>query len=812
MLGTASIKVRPLKLALLVDPNSASQVREAIRLACGLWGGMFFPIIPMHRRLPATWRQMPVRSPSTVDVLKGYLDGFDPDILVQFCTTVPDWVRELRLRVLKPAEVVGARFEASREPAFGIGVSELLDAIYKEHFKYTAKYPMRVVVPAIPSKFGLFWASVFGEYDASTSAGFTQELLEALEIERPKVAASDYLDLTGPNVLSPRRITAWDLTRRVGPRGGSHAYVFYMDATSVEDVIDFWNLRATGKVTVPLPKQFAQDAGFKQAIEAFLIEERIAWPHDPDHFDTANIVRSRRSTMEEMTAFAKTLHLPARKAGETPANYYGLQHWYPRIWDEWARSHDGGVADVHCEEEMEIDISRAADLEMQLKPLLPSFVSRSWFYSDALCANDFDLRLYGADEHRAEVYPKAKGNHLINAISGIGLGGDWRIGRRGLVHLVTRSSSEPRTAPASETILFAWLADHGWKAELSPPGVLAKQIYKRLNGFPGYIAHRSVLGLFEYMNGGAVGKNGAPLKDRGLSLEREISVGELKKRLKDAGKGGLYSDFLAKGIFRLGLRTKCPTCQRNSWFPLQSLRESIECPKCLGAFAAAGNIESSSSWFFRTAGPFSVPNYADGAFAVLLTLDYLGGRGSRALRTTSVPSFTATAPGKEPLEADLAMFWRETTGGDERDGILFGECKTYGPFEAKDIERMLRLAREFPGAVLVFSTLRDSLSKQEVTALTRLAKTGRKHWKADRPINPLLILTGAELLSHRPAPYCWTEAQQKRFQHLSGLLDLCDATQQLHLGLPPLREEWNKGWERKRERRRLREAAKARVA
>lgn len=35
MLGTANIKVRPLKLALLVDPNSASQF-EAIRFACSL--------------------------------------------------------------------------------------------------------------------------------------------------------------------------------------------------------------------------------------------------------------------------------------------------------------------------------------------------------------------------------------------------------------------------------------------------------------------------------------------------------------------------------------------------------------------------------------------------------------------------------------------------------------------------------------------------------------------------------------------------------------------------------------------------------
>jgi hypothetical protein len=31
--GTVDIKIRPTKLAFLVDPNSASQVREAIRLA-----------------------------------------------------------------------------------------------------------------------------------------------------------------------------------------------------------------------------------------------------------------------------------------------------------------------------------------------------------------------------------------------------------------------------------------------------------------------------------------------------------------------------------------------------------------------------------------------------------------------------------------------------------------------------------------------------------------------------------------------------------------------------------------------------------
>lgn len=36
-------------------------------------------------------------------------------------------------------------------------------------------------------------------------------------------------------------------------------------------------------------------------------------------------------------------------------------------------------------------------------------------------------------------------------------------------------------------------------------------------------------------------------------------------------------------------------------------------------------------------------------------------------------------------------------------------------------------------------------NKEEITALTRLAKFGRKHWKADQPPNSVLIVTGTEL-------------------------------------------------------------------
>ena len=113
---------------------------------------------------------------------------------------------------------------------------------------------------------------------------------------------------------------------------------------------------------------------------------------------------------------------------------------------------------------------------------------------------------------------------------------------------------------------------------------------------------------------------------------------------------------------------------------------------------------------------------------------------------------------------------------------------------------MRDLAKSFPGAVLVFSTLRDSLTPAEKTQLVRIARAGRRYWKSERPLNPVLILTGTEILSFHAPPYCWTEQQRQQFSHMHGLLQVCDATQQIHLGLPSWREDWNAVWEKKRSR------------
>ena len=152
---------------------------------------------------------------------------------------------------------------------------------------------------------------------------------------------------------------------------------------------------------------------------------------------------------------------------------------------------------------------------------------------------------------------------------------------------------------------------------------------------------------------------------------------------------------------------------------------------------SAVDKDNKGEWHLKTAGPFSVDKFGDGSYWVLLTLNFL--QQDHSLRTTPVMSFKAKhgTSGKD-LEADLGVMWQDMVYGEQEDGIFFAECKSYNEFEAKDFERMKVLAGQFPGAILAFCTLRKSLTPVEIREIKKIAKTGRKLWKAERPINPVL--------------------------------------------------------------------------
>jgi hypothetical protein len=149
-------------------------------------------------------------------------------------------------------------------------------------------------------------------------------------------------------------------------------------------------------------------------------------------------------------------------------------------------------------------------------------------------------------------------------------------------------------------------------------------------------------------------------------------------------------------------------------------------------------------------------------------------------------------------------------GTDHATEIIFGEAKSFGKdaFKEEDVERMKILAAQYPGAVLVFATMKEAeeLSKDEIKRIRKLAEWGREYDKDRRQTRaPVIVLTGLELFTPHYVKQVWKEKGGKHKQlvepgsvQLDNLKTLADLTQQLYLGMPS-HNAWREAkWKKKK--------------
>ena len=150
------------------------------------------------------------------------------------------------------------------------------------------------------------------------------------------------------------------------------------------------------------------------------------------------------------------------------------------------------------------------------------------------------------------------------------------------------------------------------------------------------------------------------------------------------------------------------------------------------------------------------------------------------------------------------MFYRSGAYWERETETIYGECKSFNGFTEKDVSRMRLIAEDNSGAILVFATLAPEFSMRDKRLLTPFVRTCRKLGELDRPKNPVLLLSGIELFSWLGPPQCWRDAggSMKAFADarppIDSLLTLCDATQQLHLGLPSWWNDWSAAFEKRK--------------
>ena len=154
------------------------------------------------------------------------------------------------------------------------------------------------------------------------------------------------------------------------------------------------------------------------------------------------------------------------------------------------------------------------------------------------------------------------------------------------------------------------------------------------------------------------------------------------------------------------------------------------CERCLKAFPFPQG-DTRKQWKYRVTGPFSVPNFSEGAYCVVLTLNMF----SHKLSGPSHGAMTYTTGLNLKHEqfdrgVDFAFWHSEsvTLGQRTEPRFVFGEAKSFAEEAVtdRDIDTLKRVADAVPGSIVVVSVLKPGFGNNEKTRLAEFTKWG---WK-----------------------------------------------------------------------------------
>jgi len=772
--GSVNITLRPIKLAILVNPSDKNAILEAIQINTFLWGGIYNPIIPIYKRTPKLWDKPIKNKNGYKDIVNGYLDTYDPDFIVTVGNIGEvNYISGSR-KIISSKDIFGENIEKTFYPRYGLGIYEVMNQFIEDDLKFLRKHPYRLISLNYNDNFDLFLKSVFGCLYDKVNDRFIKYYGDYYPFEIKDCNIFNFEEYLKPNYQFLRRITEKYIKHVRTRDAWNSGCVFILNAENNLDIIDYWNLRAIGWKVLPLPIQALNNDTLGNHISGFIEDNYFPKQNNPEIYNYTTILKSRSIKYD---IFKKAIDALKIKPPENPGrSKYSSQIWYPRMWDNWAREKDFVEYCIIESDTKSIDLPSNDD-RILFDNLKPGFANNYWREGPQF-ANEIELNVYSDEKELfAKVIPEGNEN-LIYAFNTYGFD-NWRFSRNGLVYLSKHNEYKINLKlPKAEDLFLNWLEGKKFKPVISDNGRIVTQMIKYIGGTLEllFLAKESIIKLL------------IELREGRTKTEKEIL--QLLHSLYIDDKGNKKRLTTIESLCRLkilqsGFEIKCPICLQTSWYSFKELDYKYSCPKCFNDFNFYVSTQNDIRLSFKSIGPFSFTKKNYGVLSELLTLRFFSDVISYP--TTIITGFKLT----NEIEIDLGVLLQSSYMGDKKVKVLFAECKTFNDLNDNDIKRLKIISSKFPGCVLVFATLKNKLSDKEIKLLTPLIKKEQKNRKANKPYNPVLILTGVELFSQKKPPYCWNELGEKYNEYYSGkkrLHDfdgLCRATQDIYLDLEP---------------------------
>lgn len=773
--GKINLRLRPIKIAFLIHPHDKKSLKQAIEINNFMWGGIYNPIIPIFKKIPKIWKDKYSRK-SCKEIIEGYLDAYEPDYIIRLGKN-----SNIKINIKNYHEILLTEIKyALKEdniPGLGIGLFDLFEYFINKELKFKRYKPLTILSFEFAKKYSLFLNSIFGLIPSDQLSIYNDYFGKKMELTKKYCSLGNYLKYFKDNYLFLSKLTSLYIERIY--TSVHTPYILLMDASNPLDILDFWNLRALGRRIIPIAKQLNYSEDLRELLVDFIEINYIS-----NNFGTA-LLKGRNVSEKENNDFYNFIKLPKSRNHEKPKIH--IQNYWPRIWDEWSREHDFAVCCEFESKSTSFDIIGNQNF-INIKPLKPKFISRSSRFFISKFANDLSFHFYNGEEPLAEVIPEG-GRELADAINAINFK-EWRFSKKSITYLPSLIDfSVNITIPKAENVFSAKLKADGWETEISDKGHIVKQMIRQLGGVrrSSIIANEDIIKLLETMN-----------KKECMNYKTiwAIAAKIANKNTFIRSQSKLVELLSARNIFRLGVQLQCPICKQHSWYSLNEMEYNLKCPNCSQDYSINTYSPKDIKWAYKLSGPFKLPKRAYGAYSIILTLGFFTNITTAAI--TPIMSFNAKK-NKIKFESDLGIIFRESRFRYSVSDYIFAECKSYNYFQKRDIDRAKKISKFFPGAIIVFATLRKDLTNKEKKLLTPIVNQGRKYWKNERPYNPILILTGTELFSDSPPPYCWERKGGRystfanQFKTYEDIIQICDISQQIYLGMKPW-HEWLKDY------------------
>ena len=789
-----------------------------MRISACMWGGHYNPIIPVFRKAPKAWSAEFAGDKTGLEIARGYIRFFEPDAFVE---AKPGLLETLGLEGLRGTianrsttldELLSPeRHKSFAELHFGLPVLDALAHIYGSEERFLQRDPRTAIVIEKPPSHGAAEA-MFGVFPTEKDRAYFAHRYEDTYKPEPMFWNAEtwrqvYLNgVTAPftptsHMIEPQRTWQDDLK------------LFVFDPTKPTDIIDLWNLKSEPAPLIPIPVGWVSQ--LVPDIQALCRDEYRPLEGNPSGMMHSATLEFSRGISAEDRQTAVDLIRPGLPTAQDQQQSLTIKQWRDRIWDAPGEGMMNGPERMRLfveEAQMTLAVQRSGDyLSANFQTLRPSFASR-FGTSEVRWVNSLRISNYGRSD-LATIYPYNTFDRTYPRLS-VGLG-DVLIGSEGWSITQQFSGlSGMLQFETQETAIIGLLKRSGYTASLSEPGHIAKQVLEQLGGLRGsqLIADEQTLVMMNDMAGGIRRRQNGTEETQEQFDPRSRTVKQwsdlIGRRMKrDYGNINL-DNFTKRNVLILGLETRCINCQHVNWGPMNKLGYALTCSRCLKdyPFPQGGNT-GDRKWTYRVAGPFSVQDYAKGAYGAVLALRAIDELNNRPGSLNFITAVQLNRNGHD-IEADYVALHQPDSFGEQRDPtIIFGEAKSFGEgdtLKPKDIARLQALALQFPGCYLAVSVLRKDFTDSEKVLLRRLVRWTRKLGLNGGPRNFVVLLTGHELLRHwEPLSSTWETIGGKHadfadFHNTRSLRTIAEASISIHLGLPSFSSQRHAAWTKRK--------------